>query len=156
MLKTSFLLLALFVVPVAVNAQPAERMEASCTACHNLSVIAQQRLDRGGWTREVDKMIRWGAQVPPAERDGLIDYFTSLFNPSRARPNTAKTLPEGKGKDVIQTSCMSCHDDTPMAAQKLDRAGWVREIDKMIRWGALVPDARKEDVLEYLLTNFPR
>jgi hypothetical protein len=71
-----------------------ERMEAACTAsCHGPSLIAQQRLDRAGWAREVEKMIAWGAKVPAAEKESLIDYLSSLFTPSRPLPNSSKAQP---------------------------------------------------------------
>lgn len=155
MLKASVVIAVLFAQD---NPAPmAQRMEASCTGyCHGPSLIAQQRLDRDGWTREVEKMIRWGAEVPPAEKAALINYLTSLFNASRPRPNTSKIVPDGKGKDVFQISCMSCHDEKPITALKRDRAGWTREIEKMINWGAYVPNGRKEELIEYLITAFSK
>jgi hypothetical protein len=132
-----------------------ERMEAACTgSCHGPSLIAQQRLDRAGWTREVEKMIAWGAEVPAAEKESLINYLSSLFTPSRPRPNSSKALPAGRGKDVFQVSCMGCHDDKPMRGLKRDRAAWTREVEKMINWGAHVPSNRKDDLIEYLTTHW--
>jgi hypothetical protein len=153
MLKASFFLAVL--LGQNPPGQMAQRMEATCTgSCHGPSLIAQQRLDRDAWTREVDKMIRWGAQVPVAEKDPLINYLTSLFNSSRPRPNTSKVLPEGNGKNVFQISCMSCHDEKPITALKRDRSGWTREVEKMINWGAYVPTNRKEELIDYLMTAF--
>ena len=127
----------------------------SCTAaCHGTSLIAQQRLDRDAWGREIDKMMRWGAEVPPAEKDAFINYLTSLFNSSRPRPDSGKFIPEAKGSDLFQLSCMGCHDDKPIAATKRDRTAWVREIDRMKTWGAYVPDERKDELIEYLITTF--
>jgi hypothetical protein len=155
MLKASFVMAVILVQ--GDPGQMAQRMETSCTGyCHGPSLIAQQRLDRDGWSREVEKMIRWGAEVPSAEKDALINYLTSLFNSSRPRPNTYKTIPEGKGKDTFQISCMSCHDEKPVTALKRDRSGWSREVEKMINWGAYVPTNAKEDLIEYLTTAFSK
>jgi hypothetical protein len=135
--------------------QMAQKMESTCLGfCHGPSLIAQQRLERAGWSREVDKMILWGAKVADADKDALIDYLARTFNSNRPRPSTSKTVPEGKGMDIFQISCMSCHDDRPFAALKLDRGGWIRQVDRMINWGAFVPAARKEELIEYLLANF--
>ena len=132
-----------------------ERMEAACTgSCHGPSLIAQQRLDRAGWAREVEKMIAWGAEVPAAEKESLIDYLSSLFTTSRPRPNSSRALPAGRGKDAFQVSCMICHDDKPMTALRRDRAAWTREVEKMINWGAHVPSNRKDDLIEYLITHW--
>ncbi|MBK6795762.1 MAG: hypothetical protein IPG76_02920 [Acidobacteria bacterium] len=52
-----------------------EIFEARCLLCHELDLTAQQRLSRSGWTREVEKMMRWGAAVTPDEKEPLIDYL---------------------------------------------------------------------------------
>ncbi len=52
----------------------------ACLTCHDAALIAQQRLDRGRWARELDKMIRWGAPVSPQEKDILVEYFFSHFH----------------------------------------------------------------------------
>jgi hypothetical protein len=104
-LATTFLTLALFTVAVAFagqsspnsNAQlPAgpmqEKAAAACSSCHEARIIVQQRLTKPAWTKEVDKMIKWGAEVDPKDRDALIDYFTANFGPDQptyAAPRTA-------------------------------------------------------------------
>ncbi|MBK7597707.1 MAG: hypothetical protein IPJ07_03925 [Acidobacteria bacterium] len=62
----------------AKNAAPGrgkEIFEMRCLLCHELDLTAQQRLSRPGWTREVEKMMRWGAAVTPDEKEPLIDYL---------------------------------------------------------------------------------
>jgi mono/diheme cytochrome c family protein len=158
MWKASFTAAALlFLAPRFSSAQGtniAQRMERCTASCHGLSLIAQQRLDRDAWSREIDKMMRWGAEVPAAEKDALVNYLTTLFNPSRPRPNTGKVISEGKGSDIFQVSCMSCHDDKPVAALKRDRAAWEREIEKMTNWGAYVPTGRRDELIDYLMKAF--
>lgn len=51
----------------------------ACMECHDAGIMVQQRLDRKLWTREVDKMIRWGAVVDPQDHDALIDYFAANY-----------------------------------------------------------------------------
>src|SRR5713226_2632081 len=60
------------------------KARTACLECHDARIIQQQRLNKGAWTREVDKMIKWGAFVDPKDRDGLIDYFTVNFPPEKA------------------------------------------------------------------------
>jgi hypothetical protein len=43
----------------------------------------QQRLSRTGWTREVEKMMRWGAIVSDDEKEPLVSY---LFKTWGTRP----------------------------------------------------------------------
>jgi hypothetical protein len=52
----------------------------SCLECHEARIILQQRLSKPAWTKEVDKMIKWGAVVDPADHDALIDYLSTNFN----------------------------------------------------------------------------
>lgn len=47
----------------------------ACSGCHEADLIDQQRLTRTGWQREVEKMMRWGARVPDADKESLIDYL---------------------------------------------------------------------------------
>jgi hypothetical protein len=60
-----------------------EKAEAACQTCHEARIIVQQRLGKASWTKEVDKMIKWGAGVDPKDRDALIDYFTANFGPDQ-------------------------------------------------------------------------
>jgi hypothetical protein len=55
----------------------------ACTECHEARIIVQQRLSKAAWTKEMDKMIKWGAVVDPADRDALIDYFSTNFPPEK-------------------------------------------------------------------------
>ena len=157
MLKASFAVAFLCLSPQFLSAQAAnmaQRMQTCTASCHGPSLIAQQRLDRDAWGREMDKMIRFGVEVTAAEKDAFVNYFASLFNPSRPRPDTGKFIPEAKGSDVFQLSCMGCHDDKPIAASKRDRAAWAQEVEKMRNWGAYVPEERKDELIEYLTKAF--
>jgi hypothetical protein len=69
-----------------------EKAEAACLTCHEARIIMQQRLGKPAWTKEVDKMIKWGAEVDPKDRDALIDYFGATFGPDQpayAAPRSA-------------------------------------------------------------------
>ena len=65
----------------AANDAGAATYKRACTMCHEADIIEQQRLTRGRWVGSVDKMIRWGATVTPAEKDALVDYLASRFGP---------------------------------------------------------------------------
>jgi hypothetical protein len=60
-----------------------EKAVAACSTCHESRIIVQQRLSKPVWTKEVDKMIKWGAEVEPKDRDALIDYFSANFGPDQ-------------------------------------------------------------------------
>jgi mono/diheme cytochrome c family protein len=63
-------------------------------------------------------------------------------------------LPEGKGVEVARDKCLLCHEADLIVSQRLSKQGWVREVDKMIRWGAVVTDAEKEILVEYFSARF--
>ena len=56
-----------------------EKATTACTECHEARIIVQQRLSKPAWTREVDKMVKWGAVVDPKDRDALIEYLSANF-----------------------------------------------------------------------------
>ncbi|MFZ0774501.1 MAG: hypothetical protein WCA49_11655 [Candidatus Sulfotelmatobacter sp.] len=81
-------LLAQKTAPANVTADlPAGPMQAkattACLECHEARIILQQRLSKAAWTKEVDKMAKWGAVVDPADRGALIDYLSTNFNPDQ-------------------------------------------------------------------------
>jgi hypothetical protein len=55
------------------------KARTACMECHDAGIIVQQRLDRKTWSKEVDKMIRWGATVQQQDRDAFVDYFATNF-----------------------------------------------------------------------------
>ena len=57
--------------------------ESRCLACHDTNLVSQQRLTVPGWTREVDKMIGWGAGVTDGEKQSLVRYLAARFGPAR-------------------------------------------------------------------------
>jgi hypothetical protein len=59
-------------------------INARCTICHSSDLITQQQLDRSLWTKEVDKMIKWGAPVRPEEQKFLLDYLSAYYGPQRS------------------------------------------------------------------------
>jgi cytochrome c5 len=130
----------------------AELARDRCVSCHEADLIVSQRLSRQGWTREVEKMIRWGAVASEAEKEVLIDYFAANFKPRSAASATAAG--DDRGKQIFEEKCLLCHEADLTEQQRLSRQGWTREVEKMIRWGAVVSDAEKGPLIEYLFSNF--
>jgi cytochrome c5 len=123
-----------------------------CMSCHEADIIAQQRLSRSGWTRSVDKMVRWGAIVEPEERESMLDFLAAHFAPRPAASHIVATAPH---EATYKRACLTCHQADLVESQRLSRAGWVRTVDKMIRWGAVVTDADKEGLIDYLTARYP-
>jgi cytochrome c5 len=133
---------------------------ARCSICHEADLIAQQRLSRAGWGREIDKMVRWGALVDTQEREAMLDYLAAHFPPKALRQAQGRAVATHNAitttaDDAYKRACLVCHAEDLIEAQRLTRAGWAREVDKMIRWGAVVPDSEKPSVIDYLTARFP-
>ena len=124
-----------------------------CLPCHDARIIMQQQLDRHNWTKVVDKMIRWGTPVPPEDREPLIAYLAEHFGVQQTNAGPAK-LARGAGAQEFRRACLSCHDADVIAAERMDRRGWGRSVEKMVRWGAVVPREDREAILSYLAANY--
>lgn len=59
------------------------KARTACLECHDARIILQQRLSKPVWTKEVEKMIKWGAVVDSKDRDALIDYLSTNFSPDK-------------------------------------------------------------------------
>ena len=70
-------------VPPSGGDPEAAELLSRCFGCHDRRLIESQRLTRAGWTRELDKMIGWGANLTEAERDKLAVYLSGTFGPAR-------------------------------------------------------------------------
>ncbi|MGE0882525.1 MAG: c-type cytochrome [Blastocatellales bacterium] len=134
--------------------QGVELARDKCTTCHEADIIMGQRLSKQGWTREVEKMVRWGAVVSDAEKAILVDYFSERFKPGKAAPSIATNNLE-RGKQIFENKCTVCHESDLTEGQRLTRQGWTREVEKMVRWGATVTEAEKEPLVDYLAHNYP-
>ena len=56
-------------------------VEAACYQCHAADLLAQQRLTEKQWTAAVEKMMRWGADVPPEQKDVIVRYLARHYGP---------------------------------------------------------------------------
>ncbi len=128
----------------------ADVLKQRCVSCHESDIITSQKLSLTGWTRSVDKMVRWGAAITPAEREVLQPYLAASFGPRPA----ASHATTGAGAASYQRACLTCHDADIIEQQKLSRTGWTRSVEKMMRWGAAITDADKEPLVDYLSSRF--
>lgn len=130
----------------------ADVLRARCLSCHGTDLITSQQLGEAGWGREIDKMVRWGATVPDTERAPLVAYLAQHFAPVPVASHAAAAA----GEAVFTRACLACHGADLTEQQRLSPTGWTREVEKMMRWGARVPDAEKESLVDYLLSRTSR
>ena len=161
----SALLLALFgSVSIAAQQLPpgagADVLKSRCVICHEADIITSQKLSLTGWTNSVNKMVRWGSQITAAEREVLQPYLAMHFGPKPAVSHSSgaglPTVASAKvGEATFKRACLVCHDADIIEQQKLSKTGWTRSVEKMMRWGATVPDSEKEPLVDYLVSRFP-
>jgi len=73
---------------------------------------------------------------------------------SAQRSAAPAALPEGDGAEIVRSRCLVCHGADLIVSQRLDEAGWGREVDKMIRWGAAVAELERKPLIAYLARHF--
>ena len=79
-----------------------QKATTACLECHEARIILQQRLNKATWTKEVDKMVKWGAVVDPNDRDALIDYLSNNFSPERPAYVPSRSSAQKNNKDNLK------------------------------------------------------
>ena len=66
------------------------------------------------------------------------------------------TLPNGAGKELVQSACSECHGLGQVAnSGGYDHQGWQLTVERMVTDGAKVPPSQIPVVVDYLVTAFP-
>ena len=88
-------------------------------------------------------------------RLAIASAFTFAFSTAARAADQAtieKQAAIEKGQKEEQRSCLPCHSLRIIHSNRLSRAGWNKELDKMAGWGAKYSD--RAGILEYLVANF--
>jgi hypothetical protein len=72
-----------------------------------------------------------------------------------AQSGDVPSLPDGPMKAKVTTACTECHEARIILQQRLSKAAWMKEVDKMTKWGAAVDASDREGFIDYLSINFP-
>ena len=64
------------------------------------------------------------------------------------------SLPGGNGRRLVEASCLPCHSPDILVQQRLTEKQWTAEVEKMIRWGAVMKETDKAAAIAYLSKNF--
>jgi len=67
----------------------------------------------------------------------------------------AQDLPDGKGKDLVQNTCGSCHGLDVVVSQHATKDGWASIVDSMVSRGATGTPDELQTIVDYLAKNFP-
>ena len=129
---------------------------ATAPASH---LILSRAIDSNGVTQPVvshwnPSGYLWNQYDAVRVEISLTSGATGASDTSRAT-SASGTLPApgGPGADAYARACSSCHESDLVDQQRLTRVGWQREVEKMTRWGARVPEADKESLVDYLLSR---
>lgn len=80
---------------------------------------------------------------------GRFVFLAAAFAAAAAAADPA-VLARGERDEA--RNCVACHSLRIVHSQRLSKAAWGRELDKMAGWGTMVAD--REALLEYLTANF--
>jgi competence ComEA-like helix-hairpin-helix protein len=63
-------------------------------------------------------------------------------------------LPDGKGKEVVESACSDCHSLERIKAERRDEEGWNSVIHEMLENGAPINPNDMRAIVSYLAKNF--
>lgn len=70
-----------------------------------------------------------------------------------AEISLSQSAEEGEtGRKAEQRSCLPCHSLRLIESQRLSAAAWQKEVNKMIGWGAVVPN--RSLLIDYLSQHY--
>lgn len=78
----------------------------NCLICHGEGMTSRSRLTAKQWTAELDKMVGWGAPVPPEQKGALLRYLTDSF------PDTAPPAPLDRASPdeaLVEDTALAAH-----------------------------------------------
>ena len=67
---------------------------------------------------------------------------------------TATSLPQGEGRDLVATACSQCHTLSVIMAGRDGPVGWKKHVYNMVLRGAQLTPREADTVISYLITNF--
>jgi cytochrome c2 len=56
-----------------------------CVICHSVEIAVQQRLGPQGWSDTLDRMITYGAPIPPGDKRRLLAYLLTHYRDPAGR-----------------------------------------------------------------------
>ena len=88
---------------------------------------------------------------------GALAGATAIFALGAATPlhaQTATSLPQGEGRELVATACSQCHTLSVIMAGRDGPVGWKRHVYNMVLRGAQLTPREADTVISYLITNF--
>ena len=70
---------------VAIPQTPGWELIMRCVMCHSVEIAVQQRFGPQGWSDTLDRMIKYGAPIPPEDKAQLITYLLRHYRDPNGR-----------------------------------------------------------------------
>ena len=64
---------------------PGWELVMRCVICHSVEVAVQQRFGPRGWSDTLDRMIKYGAPIPPEDKAQLMTYLLRHYRDPNGR-----------------------------------------------------------------------
>ena len=64
---------------------PGWELVMRCLMCHSVEIAVQQRFGPEGWSDTLDRMIKYGAPIPPEDKQRLLAYLLRHFRDPAGR-----------------------------------------------------------------------
>jgi cytochrome c5 len=175
---------ALLLAPTALHAQGGqgaaaqlppgdgrELVQTVCTSCHTLVPVMMKRDGEGGWRHTVGRMVlQRQAQLMPDEFDAIVKYLSTVYGPWTTQMQTGPLppgslavagttakeakLPEGPGKELVETRCTACHDLGRVVSITRKKQEWEDLTHNMIGRGPAATPAQVDAIIGYFTTHF--
>jgi quinoprotein glucose dehydrogenase len=87
----------------------------------------------------------------PAERDRPVRPAAIASRP----PGNSVEFAPGPMKAFADKSCTACHVAAQVTNQRKSRSDWAATVEKMVGFGARVPDDQFDPLVDYLASNYP-
>ena len=70
---------------VAIPQTPGWELVLRCVICHSVEIAVQQRFGPQGWSETLDRMIKYGAPIPPEDKAQLMTYLLRHYRDPNGR-----------------------------------------------------------------------
>ena len=120
------------------------------------TIMARAR-DAAGNTQPIDQEWNpsgYGWNVVPRVGVSAVQQPSGTPQPGQSSPSQILQASTMAQPAAFKDACGTCHEDDVIRQQRLSRAQWDRELNKMIGWGARVRDEDRNDFLDYLFRSY--
>jgi cytochrome c2 len=70
---------------VEIPKTPGWELIMRCVICHSVEIAVQQRFGAQGWSDTLDRMIKYGAPIPPEDKAQLMAYLLRHYRDPAGR-----------------------------------------------------------------------